>query len=148
MGVSRSHTISSIGQDVSYNAILRVKPVLILGVGTLQMMGCIPQTPSPSPSPVPTNHTNTAREQELRALRVSLGPSRLSTARRANNMIQTRLAELESTDTKAQGADSKTKIKREIGELEASDDIQITAARSAKRIRNAGPVETVDLTAD
>ena len=112
------------------------------------MMGCIPQTPSPSPSPVPTNHTNTAREQELRALRVSLSPPRTSTARRANYMMQARLAELEDTDTKIQGADSKTKIKREIGELEASDDIQVTAARPAKKIRNTGPVETIDLTAD
>ena len=77
-----------------------------------------------------------------------MGSSRNSTARRANNTVQARLAKLEGTDTKAQGADSKTKIKREIGELEASDDIQITEARSAKRIRNAGPVETVDLTAD
>lgn len=122
--------------------------MLISAVGTLQMMGCIPQTPSPSPPPVPTNHTHMAREQELRALRVSLSPSRTSTARRANNMIQARLAKLEKTDIKAQGADSKTKIKREIGELEASDDIQITAARPAKKIRNAGPVETIDLTAD
>ena len=122
--------------------------MLISAVGTLQMMGCIPQTPSPSPSPVPTNHTNTAREQELRTLRVSPGPLRTKTARRANNMMQARLAELEDTDTKAQSADSKTKIKREIGELEASDDIQVTAARPAKKIRNAGPVETIDLTAD
>ena len=122
--------------------------MLISAVGTLQMMGCIPQTPSPSPSPGPTNHTNTSREQELQTLRVSLSPPRSSTARCANNMMQTRLAELESTDTKAQSADSKTKIKREIGELEASDDIQITAARPAKKIRNAGPVETVDLTGD
>lgn len=62
--------------------------------------------------------------------------------------MQARLAKLEGTDTKSQGADSKIKIKREIGELEASDDIQITEAHSAKRIRNTGPVETVDLTAD
>ena len=122
--------------------------MLIAAVGTLQMLGCIPQTPSPSPSPVSTNHTNTAREQGLRALNVSLGSSRTSTTLRANNMVQARLAELEDTDAKAQSADSKTKIKREIGELEASDDIQITAARSAKKIRHAGPVETVDLTAD
>ena len=122
--------------------------MLISAVGTLQMLGCIPQTPSPSPSPVPTNHTNTAREQELRALRVSHNPPRTSNAHCANDMMQARLAELEDTDTKAQGADSKTKIKREIGELEASDDIQITAARPAKKIRNAGPVETVDLTGD
>ena len=79
---------------------------------------------------------------------MSLSPSITSTAHRANNMMQTRLAELEDTDTKAQGADSKIRIKREIGELEASDEITITAARSAKKIRNAGPVETIDLTAD
>lgn len=148
MGVCRSHTRSSIGQDVSYNVVLWENAVLISAVGTLQMMGCIPQTPSPSPSPAPTNHTNTAREQELRALRVSSSSSRTSTGPRTNNMLQARLAELEGTDTKAQSADSKTKIKREIGELEASDDIQITAARPAKKKRNAGPIETVDLTAD
>ena len=148
MGVSRSYTRSSIGQDVSRNMVLGGKPLLISAVGTLKMMGCIPQTPSPSPSPAPTNHTNTAREQELRALRVSLSHSGTPTARRANNMVQARLAELEGTDTKAQGADTKTKIKREIGELEASDDIQIMAARPAKKKRNAGPIETVDLTAD
>ena len=112
------------------------------------MLGCIPQTPSPSPSPAPTNHANTVREQELRALRVGLGSSRTSAARRTNNMVQARLAELEGADTKAQGADSKARIKREIGELEASDDIKITGARSAKKVRNAGPVETIDLTAD
>ena len=114
------------------------------------MLGCIPQTPSPSPSPspVPTNHANAAREQELRALRVGLGSSKTSAARHADNMVQARLTELEGTDPKAQGAHSKTRIKREIGELEASDDIEVTGARSAKKIRNAGPVETIDLTAD
>ena len=148
VGASRSFTISSIGQDVSYNLVLREKRMLISAAGTLQMLGCIPQTPSPSPSPVPTNQTNTAREQELRALRVGLSPSRTSATLHTDYMVQARLAKLEGTDTKAQGAESKTRIKREIGELEASDDIEITAARSAKKIRNAGPVETIDLTAD
>lgn len=148
MGASPSPTTSSIGQDVSYNHALQEHPVLTSAAGTLQMLGCIPRTPSPSPSPVPTNHTNAAREQELRALRVSLDSSRTSTAHHADNMVQARLAELEGTDTKAQGADSKTRIKREIGELEASDDIKITATRSAKKIRSAGLIETIDLTAD
>ena len=112
------------------------------------MLGCIPQTPSPSPTPVPTNHATATREEELRALRVGLGSPRTSSTRRANNMVQARLAKLEGADTKAQGADSKTKIKREIGELEASDEIEITGARSAKKIRNAGPIETIDLTAE
>ena len=148
MGVSRSYTISSIGQDVSYNLVLREKLVLTSAVGTLQMLGCIPQTPSPSPSPVPTNQANATREQELRILRVSLGTSGASASRRADNIMQSRLAELEGADTKAEGANSKTRIKREIGELEASDDLKITEIRSTKRIRNAGPVETIDLTAD
>ncbi len=112
------------------------------------MLGCIPQTPSPSPSPVPTRQANATREQELQTLRVGLESSRTSAARRADNMVQARLAKLEGADTKAEGANSKTRIKREIGELEASDDIKITAARPAKKIRNAGPTETIDLTAD
>ena len=146
------------GQLLTYNIFYRSrrelqscpeeKPELTSAAGTLQMLGCIPRTPSPSPSPVPTNNTNTAREQELRALRVSLDSPRISTTRHADYTVQVRLAELEGTDTKAQGADSKTRIKREIGELEASDDIKITATRSAKKIRNAGPIETIDLTAD
>ncbi|KAK0512660.1 hypothetical protein JMJ35_004677 [Cladonia borealis] len=110
------------GQPLKYNIFYRSRR-------TLQMLGCIPQSPSPSPSPVPTNHVNDGREQELRALRA-------------------RLAKLEGTDTKAQGADSKTRIKREIGELEASDDIKVTATRSAKKSRSTRPVETIDLTAD
>ena len=148
MGASRSYTISSTGQGVSYNHTIQRKSLLTSAAGTLQMLGCIPRTPSPSPSPVPTDHTNDAREQELRALRVSLDSPRTSAARHANNMMQARLAELEGTDTKAQGAGSKIRIKREIGELEASDDIKITETRSAKKIRNAGPIETIDLTDD
>ena len=80
---------------------------------------------------------------------MGLGSSLITSAAcRADKMVQARLAELEGADTKAQGADSKTRIKREIGDLEASDDIKITAARSAKRICNSGPIETIDLTAD
>ena len=147
-GASRSNIKSSTGQDVSYNYALQKKPVLTSAAGTLQMLGCIPRSPSPPPSPVPTNHTNDARQQELRALRVSLDSPRTSAPRHADKTVQARLAKLEGTDTKAQSADSKTRIKREIGEFEASDDIQVTATRSAKKIRSTGPIETIDLTAD
>ena len=148
MGANRSYTISSTGQDVGYNCALQEKPALTSAAGTLQMLGCIPQSPSPPPSLEPTNPTNDARQQELRALRVSLRSSRTSATRHANKIMQARLAELEGTDTKAQGAESKTRIKREIGELEASDDIQITATCSAKKICSTGPVATIDLTAN
>ena len=147
-GASRSNIKSSTGQDVSYNYALQKKPVLTSAAGTLQMLGCIPQSPSPPPSPEPTNRTDDGRAQELRALRVSLRSSRTSAPLHTDKIMQARLAKLEGTDTKAQGADSKTKIKREIGELEISDDIKITAIRSAKKIRRPGPVETIDLTAD
>ena len=95
-GASRSNTTSSTGQDVSSNLVLLEKPLLISAAGTLQMLGCIPQSPSPSTSPVPTNHINDGREQELRALRVGLSPSRTLATRRADKTVR-----LDSPNSKA-----------------------------------------------
>lgn len=45
---------------------------LTVDVDTLQMLGCIPRTPSPEPEDTPIDTTANEREARVQALRVSL----------------------------------------------------------------------------
>lgn len=128
---------------------------LMTPIGTLQMLGCLPRTPSPEAEPAsiinnPTEATshkeNTTvgpkdRDQEIRNLRVS---SRLEIHRSAptNESLQARLAQLED------GENVKSELSHTAGGIKRERSQNNQSPSSGKRSRKSGPPETIDLTGD
>lgn len=91
---------------------------------TLQMLGCIPRTPSPEPETATPTSPVTSREQKVRDLR-----AQLALLEGAGNV-----------KAEGVGSGSRATIKRELEDTEN--------AGSRKRPRNSGKIETIDLTDD
>ncbi|KAL9030410.1 MAG: hypothetical protein Q9196_001467 [Gyalolechia fulgens] len=126
----------SAGEEVTVNFLYRSKR-------TLQMIGCIPRSPSPAPvnrsAEAPRSGTEFSVQEELRTLRVKSLPARINDIN--NTRSQARLAKLEGqTNTKAEKLSLGSVIKRERDKKEHESP--------RKRSRHSGPMETVDLTGD
>ncbi|KAM0796727.1 hypothetical protein BDR22DRAFT_500816 [Usnea florida] len=103
------------GRPLTFNILYRSR-------NTLQMLGCIPRTPSPEPQITRLISPATNREQRIRDLRAQL-------------------ALLEGDgNVKAEGSGSRATVKREM------EDTENTGSR--KRPRKSGAIETIDLTDD
>lgn len=103
------------GAPLTFNILYRSKH-------NLQMLGCIPRTPSPEHETAATISDVASREQKVRELRAQL-------------------ALLEGAgNVKAEGSVSRATVKRELEDTEN--------AGSRKRSRNSRPIETIDLTDD
>ncbi|KAL8678194.1 MAG: hypothetical protein Q9186_005448 [Xanthomendoza sp. 1 TL-2023] len=101
--------------------------------GTLQMLGCIPRSPSPEPilgsrNGRATTAANTNVKEELRTLRARLAE------------LENRASTTPQPNIKPEQRRSGSSVKRE------REDAENTVER--KRNRKSGPVETVDLTSD
>ncbi|KAL8941400.1 MAG: hypothetical protein Q9211_001841 [Gyalolechia sp. 1 TL-2023] len=143
----------SAGEEVTVNFLYRSKSrrhifgklpsFLTYRPGTLQMIGCIPRSPSPAPvnrsAEAPRSGTGFSVQEELRTLRVKSLPARINDIN--NTRSQARLAKLEGqTNTKAEKLSLGSVIKRERDKKEHESP--------RKRSRHSGPMETVDLTGD
>ncbi|KAL8699240.1 MAG: hypothetical protein Q9224_001501 [Gallowayella concinna] len=126
----------TLGRKVVVNVLYRSK-------GTLQMLGCIPRSPSPEPilgsrNGRATTAANTNVKEELRTLRPAHDDDFYPKARLAE--LENRASTTPQPNIKPEQRRSGSSVKRE------REDAENTVER--KRNRKSGPVETVDLTSD